>query len=223
MKPLPSDAPLSRGDILVMLDGLPVGLPAGRRSLPAIRSFLETLAMEHQRILCSLSVDGQPANLGQLPASRADFARVEAESIELDDMPLQLLKTARQQTAAARSHVESAVALVLINDGQIAREFWWDLARELKEPLLTLSLLPEDACGPAHSGASLKQLRKWQLQQLAAIIKTVDEACWSDDTMALSNALENRALPWLDKLHELICLWDETVSAGARLAAADKI
>lgn len=217
MNPLPSDSPLSRGDILVMLDGLPVGLPTGRRSLPAIRSFLETLAMEHQRILCSLTVDGHPTDLAKLSATRADFARVEGESIELDDMPLQLLKTARQQTATARSHVESAVSLVLINDGQIAREFWWDLARELKEPLLTLSLLPEDACGPVNGGVSLKQLRKWQLQQLATIIKSVDEACWSDDTFALSNALEHRALPWLEKLHELICLWDETISAGARL------
>jgi hypothetical protein len=142
--------------------------------------------------------------------------------MELDEMPLQLLKTARQQTLVARSHVESAVALVLINDGRLAREYWWNLARELKEPLITLSLLPQDLCGSDSRGGSLRQLRKWQLQQLAAIIRAVDEACWSEDTLALSNALEGRALPWLDKLHQLICLWDETVSAGIRLAAVDK-
>jgi len=216
----PSDSPLTQGDIEVMLDGLPVGLPSGRRSLTAIRSFLETLAMERQRILCTFNVDGQPANLTQPFGSRADFFRVEAESIDLDEMPLQLLKTARQQTADARGHIESAVAVVLINEGQMAREFWWNLAKELKEPLLTLSLLPENCCTQPHGGASLSQLRKWQLQQLAAIIRDVDEACQNDDTTALSNSLENRALPWLQKLHELICLWLDTASAGSRLAHA---
>ncbi len=207
----PSDSPLTQGDIEVMLDGLPVGLPSGRRSLTAIRSFLETLAMERQRILCTFNVDGQPANLTQSFGSRADFFRVEAESIDLDEMPLQLLKTARQQTADA---------VVLINEGQMAREFWWNLAKELKEPLLTLSLLPENTSMQPQGGATFSQLRKWQLQQLAAIIRDVDEACQNDDTTALSNSLENRALPWLQKLHELICLWLDTASAGSRLAHA---
>jgi len=41
-----------------MLDGLPVGLPSGHRSVNAIRCHLETLALERHRILYSLSVDG---------------------------------------------------------------------------------------------------------------------------------------------------------------------
>ena len=56
----------------------------------------------------------------------------------------------------------------------MARELWWNLARQLKEPVLTLSLLPDNACGPANGRASLTQLRKWQLEQIAAIIKDVD-------------------------------------------------
>ena len=219
MQSHPSDSPLTGGELQILLDGLPVEPPAGRRSLTAIRAYLETLAMERQRVICLLTVNGQPANPGQADGMRTGFARIEAESIELDEMPLQLLNTARQQAASAREHVVNAVTVVLINDGGLAQEFWWNLAHELKEPLITLSLLPENICGP-HGGASFAQLRKWQLQQLAGIIRTVDQASEAGDTVALSNAFENCVLPWLDKLHELICLWRETVDCGMRLAQA---
>jgi hypothetical protein len=200
-----------------MLDGLPVEIPAGRRSLASIRSYLETLAMERQRILCSFSVDGERANLNQTLATQKKFSRVAAETIDLDDLPLQLIQTALEQTAAARERVESAITLVLINEGRLAREFWWDLAQALKAPLLTLSLLPETICGPANGRASLVQLRKWQLQQLARIIKAVDAACGLEDSGVLSTALETEVLPWLQKLHESVSLWQETASAGSRL------
>jgi hypothetical protein len=216
----PSDSSLTQGEVEVMLDGLPIGLPASRRSLTAIHSYLETIALEQQRILCSLNVDGEPANLTQPLKARATFHHIEAETVSLEDMPLQLLKTARQQTAFARAQVESAVALVLINDGRMAREFWWELARKLKEPLLTLSLLPDDYCGPENGRASLSQLRKWQLQQLAAIIRDVDESCQTENTITLSNALEHRALKWLDQLQELVTLWLETATARSRLQHA---
>jgi len=202
-----------------MLDGLPVDLPANRRSLTAIRSYLETLAMERQRILHSFHIDGQPVSLVQSLPKQAHFVRVEAESIALEEMPLQLLKSAYQQALAAREKVEAAVTVVLINNGEAAREFWWDLAKDLKEPLLTMTLLPDDIGGTPNGSASPAKLRKWQLQQLATIIKAVDDACGAGDTLALSNALEHRTLPWLDNLIEFIDLWQETVAAGSRLAA----
>jgi hypothetical protein len=61
------------------------------------------------------------------------------------------------------------------------------------------------------------QLRHWQLEQLAAIIQDAEAACQSDSTIPLSNALENRVLPWLDNLRELIRLWLEAATAKARL------
>ena len=57
------------------------------------------------------------------------------------------------------------------------------------------------------------QLRKWQLQQLAAILIEVDEASWSEDSAALSNALEYRVLPWLHGLGTSLELWHDTLSA----------
>jgi len=200
-----------------MLDGMPVDLPAEHRSLNAIRCYLEAAALEQQRVLCSLSVDGELVNLGQPLVTNGPFSRVEAGTADLKETSGLLLKTALWQAELARDYVETAVTLVLINDSRVARELWWNLARQLKEPILTLSLLPDDACGPGTGGASLTQLRKWQLEQVAAIIKDVDETCRLDNNIPLSNALETRVLPWLENLCDLIDLWHETAMAGRRL------
>jgi hypothetical protein len=217
------DAPETRDEIEVILDGLAVELPSGHRSLNAIRCHLETLALERHRILYSLSVDGQPANLALPLLDQRIFCRVEAGTVALEETALLLLKKAFQQTDLARECVETALTLVLINDGRVAHEVWWNLASVLKEPVITLSLLPENTCEPFDNRTPLAQLRKWQLEQIAAIIRDVNEACHSEDPIPLSNALENRVLPWLQSLSELISLWHETVLAGSRLGISSAV
>ena len=202
----------------VMLDGLRVTLPKERRSLAGIRSFLETLALEQQRVLCSLNIDGKAIDLAQPPPSCGPCVQIEAQTMELEDMPLQLIRTAMKQTIQARGQVGSAVARVLINDSRQASELWWNAARDLKVPLLTLSLMPDSSRGAANTQTSLMQLRKWQLQQLAAIIKDVDAACEAGDSAAISNALEYRVLPWLDGLEASLDLWQVTLLAGKMAA-----
>ncbi len=196
----------------IVLDGQALALPPRRRSLAAIRSFLETKALEQQRVLCSVLVDGEPVTASDCLQLRLRFARIEARSIDLAHLPLHLVTLARQQVANARGQIAHAVTAVLINESRTGREHWWNLARDLKQPLLTLSLMPPAACGPGNGSASLMQLRKWQLQQLAMVIKEVDESCWSADPTALSNALERRVLPWLDGLRATLDLWHETLS-----------
>jgi hypothetical protein len=208
-----SSRPGSR--IEVFLDGKPVALPPLRYTLPAIRSYLERLALAKQRIICAIFVDGQPLGPEAKP-SLETFARVEARSMDLAQVPLQILDTARQQTLHAREQVATAVITVLINTTRQAREYWWNLTRDLKQPLVTLSLMPSSICGPPNGSASLLKLRKWQLQQLAAILKTVDASCWSADSLPLSNALESRVLPWLDGLRATLDLWYESLSADHR-------
>jgi hypothetical protein len=198
MRNEPFDVSEAHGKIEITLDGLPVLLSLEFRSLPAIRCHLEALALEKQRILCSLSVDDEPMNLALPLVGRNGFCRVEAETIPLEERSLLLLKTALQQADQARECVDTAVTLVLINEIHVARELWWNLAKQLKEPVLT-------------------QLRKWQLEQIATIIKDVDAACHAESTLSLSNALENRVLPWLQNLTELIVLWHETAQVGSRL------
>jgi len=211
--------PASTGaDLQVVLDGQPVVVPAQRRSLAAIRSYLATLAMEQQRILFSFRVDGARVNLAAMLPTQTRFAKIEAQTVALDQVPLQLIKTAMLQNAEARAQVLAAVTLFLINDSAWAREHWWNLVRVLNQPMLTLSLIPESAYHSKTGGAPLMQLRKWQLQQLAAILKDVDDACWSQELVTLSNALENRVLPWLHGLQTSLELWHDTLSAGAELA-----
>lgn len=207
------------GNIEIKLDGMSVEVPSDRRSFSAIRSYLELLALQEQRVLCSINLDGEPVNLTGSQSAQS-FALFEAETMGLKEVPLQLIKAALQQTVSARARLESAVELVLINDNSHAREIWWNLSALMKEPLLTLSLLPESICKPANGGASLMQLRKWQLEQLGCVIQDVDATCDAEDTIVLSDALENRALPWLNALHDSLNLWNETLLAETRVAAA---
>jgi len=199
------------GTVAVRLDGLAVGVPPERRTFAAIRSYLESLALKNQRILCALTVDGDPVNLVEPRRSSKPFASIEGETMSLSQVPAQLISAALQQTVTVRSQVQSAVELVLINDGVRARELWWNLAITLKEPLLTLSLLPENIYIPASGSASPRQLHQWQLEQLGNVIRDVDNSCDAEDPAALSDALEKRALPWLDKLHASLKLWLETI------------
>jgi hypothetical protein len=198
----------------ILLDGQMVFLPPRRRSLAAIRSYLETIALEQQRFLCSFWVDGQPLGLGECLENGRRFARVEGKTIDLAHVPLQIVNTARQQISKIRDQVSAAVTRVMINDSRVSREHWWNLARDLKQPLLTLSLMPASSCALPNGSASLLQLRKWQLQQLASIIKDVDETCWSFDPTGLSDSLERRVLPWLDGLRATLDLWHETLATA---------
>ena len=201
--------------IEVSLDGVPVRLPSERRSLDAIRCHLETIALRQQRFLGSIRVVGWSAQPAKSVSGRGGLFRVEASTMELGNRTLLILKTALEQTTSTMCRVTNAITRVLINEGPVAREIWWSLANELKEPILTLSLLPDNVCGPNHGQASFTQLRKWQLEQLAAIIRDVDDVCTSEDTSSLSDALATHVLPWLEGQFEVIQLWLETAGAGS--------
>jgi hypothetical protein len=205
----------SAAEIVVTLDSEAVALPAGRNSLKAIRSYLESVALASQRILGEFVVDGCSVDLS-LPLNNLSFRRVDAVTVSLSELPLLLLTTAGQQAARARASVETALMLVLINNPGTARELWWQVASQLTEPVLTLSLMPENLC-QLWCGTTFNQLRRWQLEQIAMIVRRVDEACDSEDNIRLSDALEELVLPWLDQLAEHIQIWHAATQAGARL------
>jgi hypothetical protein len=200
----------------VTLDGEIIKIPAGRRSLRSIHSYLETLALAKQHILSSLAVDGQSANLALPLVADGNFCQIDAVSIPLGELPLLILTTAQQQAGRTHEMIESAITLVLINSPDAARELWWNIASQLKEPVLTLSLMPDDVC-QRNNGISFGKLRQWQLEQIASIVREVDAVGDSDDTLKISDALENRVLPWLQKLSDMIQLWHDAAMAGARL------
>ena len=206
------------GEVEVKLDGANVLVPAERRSLDGIVAYLDFLALQQQRILCLLCVDGEAVNLTHGGGRRfSSFSQIEAETMSLAEVPHQLIKAALQQTVTARTRVQAAIELVLINSAARSYELWWSLSVSLKEPLLTLSLIPETICGPENGRASLSQLRKWQLQQLGGLIHEVDAVCNSEDTLQLADALEKRVMPWLNNLHDALQMWCDTVSYHAPL------
>jgi hypothetical protein len=223
MQPIPFRSAQPDDQVQVLLDGIPVGMPAERRTLNAIRCHLETIALQQQRILCSLQVASWASHGGATATGKGGIFRVEARTMELGDRAMLILSMALDQSARMLQRVTNAITLVLINDVRESREIWWGLAKELKEPVLTLSLLPDNVCGPSHGQASFTKLRKWQLEQLAAIILDVDEASASDDTVRLSDALAAHVLPWIESQHELIQLWRDTVLAGVTHQACQSI
>lgn len=208
-------------NVEVTMDRLPMEVPADRHSLVAIRSYIESAALQKQRILHRFIVDGRPMNLGRPLTHLKNFSRIEAETISPDQVPLQLIKSAMEQTDTTRAQAQSAIAQVLINDSWHAREIWWNLIPTLKEPLVTLSLLPEPACNLKRKQPSLMQLRRWQLEQLGVIIAEVDKICRDGESSDLSEALEKRVMTWLDNLQKTLCLWHGTILAGLRTSCRE--
>ena len=205
----------SAGEILVTLDCEQVVLPTGRRSLGSIRSYLESRALASQRVLAELAVDGCAVDLS-VPLGKISFRRVDAVTVPLGEVPLLLLTTAARQVTKAQASVDAALTLVLINNPATARELWWNITSQFKEPVLTLSLMPESLC-QTWCGTTFHKLRRWQLEQIAIIVQKVDDACDSLDNIQLSDALEKLVLPWLDRMAEHIRLWLDAMQAGARL------
>src|SRR5437879_8498759 len=117
-----------RDQLEIILDGVPLQVPAERRSLSAIRSYLDTLALEQQRLLCSFVVDGEPIGPSQPHEPQRQFVRIDAQTIDLDDLPAEAIRMALEQTSKARNSVIDLIELVLINDGCVVRELWWNLA-----------------------------------------------------------------------------------------------
>src|ERR1051326_7439874 len=138
-----------REDVEILLDGSPVKLPPGRRSLNGIQSYLETLALEQQRVLCHLSIDGLPSSLSR-PANKRNFARVEAQTFRIDDMPLQLIPTPLDQTPHAQAQVHSRILVVLGKEWVLGGEFLWNLGRQLKQPVVTPPFMPENLWGHSY-------------------------------------------------------------------------
>ena len=198
------------------LDGVPVGVPADRRSLEGIRCHLEAIAFEQQRFLGSIRVAGCSTVPPRASHHGGRDFQIQGFTMELGNRTLLILMTALEQTTKLTSRVNGAISEVLINEGPLAREIWWSLANALREPILTLSLLPDNVCGPNHGQASFTQLRKWQLEQLAAIIRDVEAAANSGDVSRLSDALAQHVVPWLESQREVIQLWIESAGLDPR-------
>ena len=84
------DSSLVMDELHVLLDGTPVKVPAGRRSVDAIHSFLETIALERHRVLWSFNVE-QSAQPAESWESERTPIRVIGLTFDLEDVPLRMV------------------------------------------------------------------------------------------------------------------------------------
>ena len=196
--------------IEVTLDGDPVRLAAPANTLPAIRSQLETIALIRQRILFAFEVDGVPVSLAAPMVRISKFHRVAGSTIGFEDLREQLAQVALEQIQQLRSRAEAVSLLVLINDWPRARQLWWDLVPDLKEPLLTLSFLCElPLLTPDAEPGGPGKLRSMKVEELGKMLGQIDVASTQCQALGLSDALEHFLLPWLDQLAQIIRNWNE--------------
>jgi hypothetical protein len=92
-----SDATSYRdGLIEVMGAGQSVGLPPPRRSLAAVRNYLEGRALEQQQSLWSRSVEWGVANSSGSGLTTGQSLPIVGETVGLHQMPLELIESAIQ-------------------------------------------------------------------------------------------------------------------------------
>lgn len=184
--------------VQITLDGQAVQLPAKHgRSLQAIRSHLETIALKKHRVLFSLMVNGVPVSLGDSMSPFKTFQKVVGRTIPFSQLSFQLASVAGDQVNALHERVQSLALQVMINDWAKAEELWWDLLPRLKDPLLTLSFVPQSISAlPNGDEISEKNVRRFT-DDLVRILEEIDAIILRRELIELSNALEQQVLPWL--------------------------
>jgi hypothetical protein len=187
--------------VQITLDGQSVALPAKQaRSLQAIRSHLERVALKRQRVLFSLTVNGTPVSLGETMSPFKTFHKIVGRTISFSQLGFQLVAVAADQVNALHERVERLSLQIMINDWSKAEELWWDLLPELKDPLLTLSFVPAAVEMLPHGEEIGAKALKRFTNDLVQILEEIEEILTRQELLELSNALENELLPWLRSL-----------------------
>jgi hypothetical protein len=182
----------------ITLDGQPVALSVKQgRSLQAIRAHLEQVALKRQRVLFSLTINGTPVSLGEPLSPFKTFHKIAARTIGFDQLGFQLVAVAADQVNALHERVERLSLQVMINEWPKAEALWWELMPELKDPLLTLSFIPQNVeVLPNGEEISPKALKRFT-NDLVKILEDIEEILTRKELLELSDALENQLLPWL--------------------------
>jgi hypothetical protein len=184
--------------VVVTLDGRAVELTHQQgRSLQAIRTHLETAALKRHRVLFSLTVNGVPVSLGESMSPFKTFHKIVARTIGFNQLSLQLVAVAADQVNTLHERVQRMALQVMINEWHKAEEMWWDLMPDLKDPLMTLSFIPQAIeMMPNGEEISAKAIKKFT-HDLVVILEEIDRIIARQELLEFSNALENDLLPWL--------------------------
>jgi hypothetical protein len=187
--------------VQVTLDGQAVELSSKQgKSLHAIRTRLETMALKRNRVLFSLTVNGASVNLGDSMSPFKTFHKVAARTISFSQLSFQLIGVAADQVNSLHERVQRMALQVMINEWAKAEEMWWALMPDLKDPLLTLAFVPQ-AIEMVPNGHEInsKAVKRYT-DDLVSILEEIEEIIERQELLEFSNALENELLPWLRSL-----------------------
>jgi hypothetical protein len=173
--------------------------PFPERCLGTLQAILEHLK---HLALSPGPVSAPPPDSGSNPPATTP---VPAQAPGAAEISLELTRTVRAQLAVLERRLDTLQLLVLINEWPMAQRLWWDLAFDLKLPLLQLSFLRE------ISRPRLDQIRL-DAQSMADVLDRIGLLyaevefilIQRTDLVELSNVLEYRFGPELHKLSRFL-------------------
>ena len=192
----------------ILLDGKKVEIPANSmQSLAEVRAHLELLALRQDRVLASLTVDGEPISLSQVSCVKGGFSLVQAFSIGFSELAESVASTTRLQVCELKSKVDNAVTLVLINPWGPALKYLTQVEAELRTLLVVLHFLQELTGSPMMNIQFGNRTLLEHLSEFLSIINCIDQAEIQQDVITLSDVLENKLSPWLQTLIGYLSNW----------------
>ncbi|MEW6158464.1 MAG: hypothetical protein AB1813_13610 [Verrucomicrobiota bacterium] len=191
----------------IILDGRRVEL-SDVRTLKSLRTKLELLAMQQDRILSVVLVDGVPVTANEHETTLDHFHQVSAETISLQEFSRRMVNQALDQVEALSTRVEAGVFLVLINESKCRQRWWREWQADFREPILTLGFLQD------LYGAKLRELQvndrplAMHMEDFGLIACLIEllllhpgPVGTTTPDLALSDVLEARLIPWLRELN----------------------
>jgi hypothetical protein len=196
-----TDDPSSPIRIEVIMDGKPLELPVRiKGSLTAIRSYLESLALQHGRVVSFFTVDGIVINIIEESIEIKGMHRVKADTICFDELTRQLISTSCDRLKQLHVIAESAITQVLINDWPEVQKLWERWQPDFKSPILVVNFLRE-LCGVRLDElSSCNQTLGQHLTFFNPLIDEVEAVVAAKNILQFSNLLEERYAPWLQQL-----------------------
>jgi hypothetical protein len=190
---------------VISLDGKPIEvMPNALESLASIRAQLELMALRQDRVLSGLSVDGIEVSLLHPPDWASPFHTIAGRTISLHDYSQQLLLRVLQQVDQVCHRTEELVLLVLINEWPAMDWLWRTLQSDIQAPMVKLGLLQEFLnLQPQSADTPANQLGLFW-REFRATWHRLDEVYLRQDKLALSDALEQDLLPWLNNLRRCL-------------------
>lgn len=191
----------------IKLDGQPIAIASALKpnSLSEIVTQLERLAIQQDRVLCSLSINGIPVPLPAESLPHQPIRLVEANSIPIRAFAQQIIHAVREKIFVLEEQVHAILLLVLINEIGFARRAWGHLLPSFKAPLYQLSLLEELKNRAIEPLQQLSRNLKEHWNLIDGIHAQLDLVLHGEDAeqarLEFSDVLDRRLLPWLAELN----------------------